>query len=289
MAKGSGKRGVERPAKWGQAQRLEFIEFRLYWEGRLNRRDLIDFFGISTPQASLDLARYMELAPENIAYNKTLKAYLPARRFRPVVSSPEAGAYLDILLAPDRPLPNFVGWVPPLGFLKVPNRQVKSPVLRPVLQAIREGAKLRIDYQSMSRPAATERAISPHALAFDGLRWHARAYCYEHKTFRDFVLARILKIHGSEPSEIDPQADQTWHRMVDVVLAPHPDLSAAQRKAVALDYGMKEERLVLKTRRALAFYVLRQLGLEEDAGDPRSHHIVLLNRDEIRAATKEGA
>ena len=56
-----------------------------------------------------------------------------------------------------------------------------------------------------------------------------------------------------------------------------------------LDYGMKDERLVLKTRRALAFYVLRQLGLDEEGGGPRSQHIVLLNRDEILAATKEGA
>lgn len=289
MVKGSNQRGAARLTKWGQAQRLEFIEFRVYWEGRLNRSDLVDFFGISTPQASLDLARYMEIAPENIAYDKTLKAYLPARRFRPVVSSPEAATYLDLLLAPERPLSNFVGWMPPLGFLKVPNRQVKPSVLRPVLQAIREGAKLRIDYQSMTRPTPTERAISPHAIAFDGFRWHARAYCYEHKTFRDFVFARILKVHGSEPSEIDPLTDTTWHRMVDVVLAPHPNLAAAQRKAIALDYGMKDERLVLKSRRALAFYVLRQLGIEEDADGPRSQHLVLLNRDEILAATKEGA
>ncbi len=69
-----------------------------------------------------------------------------------------------------------------------------------------------------------------------------------------------------------PQADTTWYRMVDVVLAPHPELSAAQRKAIALDYGMKDERLVLKTRRALAFYVLRQLGLDEE-GEARVRRI----------------
>ena len=45
-------------ARWGQERRLEFIDFRLYWEGRINRSDLIDFFGISVPQASLDLAKY---------------------------------------------------------------------------------------------------------------------------------------------------------------------------------------------------------------------------------------
>jgi hypothetical protein len=43
--------------------RLEFIEFRLFWEGVLNRADIIDYFGVSVPQASNDLSRYQELAP----------------------------------------------------------------------------------------------------------------------------------------------------------------------------------------------------------------------------------
>ena len=27
--------------RWGVEQRLEFIEFRLFWEGSINRRDII--------------------------------------------------------------------------------------------------------------------------------------------------------------------------------------------------------------------------------------------------------
>ena len=38
--------------RWGIERRLEFIEFRLYWEGRVNRADLTSVFGISTVQAS---------------------------------------------------------------------------------------------------------------------------------------------------------------------------------------------------------------------------------------------
>ena len=47
-----------RTGHWGQERRLEFIDFRLLWEGRLNRADLTTFFRISVPQASLDLAKY---------------------------------------------------------------------------------------------------------------------------------------------------------------------------------------------------------------------------------------
>ena len=40
------------PLRWGTERRLEFIDFRLYWEGRVNRADLTREFGISVPQAS---------------------------------------------------------------------------------------------------------------------------------------------------------------------------------------------------------------------------------------------
>ena len=41
--------------RWGIERRLEFIEFRLYWEGGVNRSDIVEEFGVSVPQASKDL------------------------------------------------------------------------------------------------------------------------------------------------------------------------------------------------------------------------------------------
>ncbi len=37
--------------RWGVEQKLQFIEFRLFWEGHVNRSDLIDKFGVSVNQA----------------------------------------------------------------------------------------------------------------------------------------------------------------------------------------------------------------------------------------------
>ena len=36
--------------RWGVEKRLEFIEFRLYWEGGINRADITEQFGVSVPQ-----------------------------------------------------------------------------------------------------------------------------------------------------------------------------------------------------------------------------------------------
>ena len=275
------RRKAPKHPKWGQQQRLEFIDFRLFWEGRLNRSDLIKFFGISMPQASLDLARYMEIAPENINYDKTGKAYFPSACFKPAVNSVESTAYLELLTLPRSPQANFIGWKPDISLVPHPNRRVETSVLRQVLFAIRNRKMVHVEYQSMSRPSSTVRAISPHAIGYDGFRWHTRAYCHERNSFRDFVFARILKIKRVEESSIDPKKDDVWERALDLVLAPHPDLTAGQRRAVELDYGMKRGRIVLRTRQALAFYVLRQLGLDQTTSAPRGQHIVLLNRKKI--------
>lgn len=44
--------------RWGVEKRLEFIEFRLFWEGGINRADIMEQFGVSVPQASKDLSRF---------------------------------------------------------------------------------------------------------------------------------------------------------------------------------------------------------------------------------------
>lgn len=281
------KEKTDRQSNWGQHQRLEFIEFRLFWEGRLNRSDLIDFFGISRPQASLDLARYIEIAPQNITYDRTQKKYQATRGFTPVIAQADAAVYLDLLLASRRPQANFLGSAPSVGVVKFPSRRVETSILRHLLIAMREHLILHIDYQSMNRTNPTTREISPHAIAFDGLRWHVRAYCHEQEAFRDFVFARILKVHKSLPSPVDGQRDTAWNQVLSLELAPHPGLSPAQKRAVALDYGMKKGRTVLRTRRALLSYVLRQLGLEDRERPAKVQHIVLINRKEIEASIND--
>jgi len=58
--------------RWGVEQRLEFIEFRLFWEGHVNRIDVMQQFGLSVNQASSDLSRYIGLAPNNMDYDRDL-------------------------------------------------------------------------------------------------------------------------------------------------------------------------------------------------------------------------
>src|ERR1700722_13797818 len=83
--------------RWGVEKRLEFIEFRLFWEGGINRVDIMEQFGVSVPQASKDLSLYEEKAPGNLQYDRRQKRYFAALGFRPFFLKPEADRYLTQL------------------------------------------------------------------------------------------------------------------------------------------------------------------------------------------------
>ena len=75
-------------------------------------------------------------------------------------------------------------------------------------------------------------------------------------------------------------------RTVKLVLAPHPKLPAAHRRAVALDYGMVEGTATLECRQAFLFYVLRHMRLDLAAADtkPEEQQVVLkVARSQTRA------
>ncbi len=56
-------------------QRLRLIDLLLAHYGTLNRKAIEDYFGISTPQASADIAEYLKTAPGNMAYDASAKTY----------------------------------------------------------------------------------------------------------------------------------------------------------------------------------------------------------------------
>lgn len=274
------------PVKWGQERRLEFIDFRLRWDGRLNRSDLIDFFGVSTPQASLDIARYSEVAPKNLVYDRSARVYLAGPEFKPVFITGNPSRYLNDLLATASGLveqqASFIGWYPSVATVPAPGRVMSAETLVALLRAMREGAALRLVYQSMTSVEPSERVLSPHALAHDGFRWHVRAFCHLRQQFRDFVIARILRITGVEAGAVTPEEDAEWHTAVRLILAPHPGLAEGHRRVIELDYGMEGGEAVLECRQALLFYLLKHLGLESQGESrPEAQQIVLKNADEV--------
>ncbi|MBB4066527.1 WYL domain-containing protein [Gellertiella hungarica] len=277
--------------RWGVERRLEFIEFRLFWEGHVNRGDLMEAFGVSVNQASTDLNRYIGMAPDNMTYDKSARTYIRGSKFDPLFLKPDASSYLSQLRSvADGILDRADAWIgqfPSYAAAPTPVRGVNAKTLRSVVAAIRRSEAIEVKYQSLSRPEPRWRWIAPHAIGFDGFRWHTRAFCLTDQSFKDFLLSRIIETRGTKLSEVGADRDADWNEQVTLEIGPHPELSDTQQKVIALDYGMRSGRAKIPVRKALLYYALKRLGLDTDPGarTPQDQQIILINRSDVMAVT----
>ncbi len=269
--------------------RLEFIEWRLFWEGRLNRSDLEEQFGISTPQASVDLRHYREVAGANIRYDATQKRFVAHSEMKPRFLRVSANRLLHQLRARAsgvlRREDLWFSEIPPADVAPEMGRNVPDEVLRGVIQAIRTRRALSVHYQSLT--GSRWRDIAPHAIAFDGHRWHARAWCCDRQEFRDFVLTRIERLGPFKPVSFDPKHDLQWTRKTTLRLSPHPGLTEEQSLAIQRDYGMHEGVREFEVRLSLAYYFIKRMNLDIEDLEPARAQIRLDNLDEVETAIRD--
>ncbi|MGY0715224.1 WYL domain-containing protein [Azospirillum argentinense] len=273
--------------RWGIERRLEFIELRLFWEGRLNRSDLTRVFGISAMQASADLRRYDAMAPGNARYDRNAKCFVRSTQFAPLLVHPDSASYLHQLSAlAEGVLSASESWlrqVPSYDKVSFPCRLVDAHILRAVLDAVNTRCALNLHYQSMAHPEPRWCWIAPHALGLDGAHWYARAFCHRDQRFKDFRLSRVVAVGDVRPDDTLPSSDRAWHTPVTLRIGVHPALSAGPQRVIARDYDMENGERAFTTRLALLPYLLKRLSLDvgSDVRAPQDQPIVLLNREEI--------
>ncbi|MFC2950821.1 WYL domain-containing protein [Marinicaulis aureus] len=278
--------------RWSIEQRLEFIEFRLFWEGTIRRIDIRRKFSVSLQQASIDINKYRDLAPDNLFYDASDKRYYAAKGFKPLFHKPNPGRYLAQLRAITEDViseeETMIGSLPDCDVLPIPARTVSASKLRKILQAIRTQQSIMVEYQSMNdaRPEPLWRTITPHAIASDGLRWHARAYCHLEERFKDFIISRCLRIGKVGDSHPINREDADWNCFFDVILAPNPALGVAQQRTIEIDYGMKDGSCTVRVRRALLYYFDKRMRLDVSAKHdrPKETPLIVKNRKDYDAA-----
>lgn len=260
-----------------QRERLAYLELKAFFIGELRRGDLEARFSIKPAAATRDLNAYRERAPDNLAYDRYVKAYVPTSHFCPVFPF-SAERVLSWLLHGygDGQGPTVVRTIPCEGAGELV--QPDFSLLGGITRAIHTGRVLRIDYLSLSSGAA-KRVIVPVALADNGLRWHVRAYDRQRRRFSDFVLTRITKVKPlDEAAEAHErmEADEQWNRRIDLRLVPHPGLTYPE--AVMADYGMHDGSLTLNVSAALAGYALQRWAVDCSSAhklDCARHHLWL--------------
>lgn len=73
--------------RWFEQHRMEWIAETLRVFGFINREHLERKFGVSTPQASTDLNRFMRANPGAMTYDKSAKRYIA----QPVIADHRKG------------------------------------------------------------------------------------------------------------------------------------------------------------------------------------------------------
>lgn len=282
--------------RWGTERRLEFIEFRLYWEGGVRRGDITEKFGVSTPQASADLGLYQQLASGNLVYDTSEKRYVSTEHFQPLFLDLRADVYLthlrDATGDSARLLDSWMGHVPSAALMPIPSRRVKSDVLRALVCAIREKKSIEVSYQSMNNANLDKawRWLSPHSLVNDGSRWHIRAFCHNRHAFRDFLLSRCDATREFSKAEGTIADDIAWNEMFEVQLHPNPKLNEVQKRGVMEDYEMVDGKLSISIRKALLFYFEKNLRLDvpDITGNPAATPLKIFNYDDFKIAMSQG-
>lgn len=61
---------------WAADRRLDYIDFRMVTVGSVRRSDLMRTFGVSMPQASADINRFLKLYRKAIVYDRSEKQYV---------------------------------------------------------------------------------------------------------------------------------------------------------------------------------------------------------------------
>ncbi|MBK1976548.1 MULTISPECIES: helix-turn-helix transcriptional regulator [Brevundimonas] len=276
--------------RWGVRRRLEFIDFRLFWDGRFNRSDLSATFGISPQQASGDIAQYEKIAPANLHYDRGEKAYTRTKAFAPAFIGDTIERYLLQLVAIEnrwmRPDDTWFDTIPPVEVVTLGRRPTDPAVLLRVLDAIRKRQEIDIAYASLTGSVQPSRTIAPHALAHSAGRWYIRSWSKDHNDFRDYNLNRIQTVSDQRPAMIDPTLDFEWAHQINLDIRPNPDLSPERQAAVASEHGMTDGRLLRPCRLSLSFYLMSEYNLDVEPGvlKPEKQQIVLLNRDEVTQA-----
>lgn len=247
----------ERKTSWGYKQRLIYIEQQLLWGRCFKARMLMDNFGVSRHQASMDIKNYIELFPSNVKpYNPLIKHYEPSDSFIPELNGVD----------PDYPLNHGVvddHDQPPVEICTSLRREMNDKVVLAVLKHIEEKTSFEAIYASASTPVGSKHVLSPSKVIFASGRLHIRAYCHEKGEFRDFALSRFLTTPRLSRLDKKVPLDKYWDENLTVKVIVNPNLSEDAQTLIKREFSSIISE-PLKIRASLLHYFLQENNLPAD-------------------------
>jgi hypothetical protein len=233
----------------------------------VGRQDLVDAFGISPAQASGDLQRYAGLNASAMVYQTSRKRYEATEGMVCVLHEPVFEEAVRVFFGGSVQSAWSSGGDARLAVLGMPQRRMDVGVARRLCVALLGKRVLRVRYASIHSSREDWRDLVPGGFAWDGRRWHVRAWCQTRGAWRDFVIGRILEAEWPREVVLDLPTDVDWEIFEVVELRLNPALDEAQRRALCMDYDLSSDVLAVPVRRALMGYFLNEMRLSERADD----------------------
>jgi hypothetical protein len=268
-------------------ERFTFINNVVGWEGQVNATHISTKFQLSRQAASSILKQYREQFPTYLEYDFSQKAYIATDDFNhSFIHSSSFNSFSQYLAAIEFSSDDSINFLSRIALeVEAPLRNINPLQIRPILRAIREQLQIDIGYISLSSPNYLDRIIQPHALIFDGLRWHVRAYCNKNSQFRDFTLSRFNGEATFEGKAThNATHDDRWNTIVEVVIEADPRFNDQQKCIIEQDFQMQLGQKIIPTRAALVNYLLRRLHIDSYKNSPEEQQIVL-TRESRQAIT----
>lgn len=266
--------------------RFWLIELLANWEGRITCGHLQYYFDLGRQQANKVINQYQEAYPNGIDYCASAKSFLVTSAFQPNFINHDVAEYLNWISGQSTHLPLADDkYQLAHAILSPPARKVSPQIMRPLVHAMRHNERLEVDYGAVSYPDRSGRIIVPIRFVNTGRRWHLRAWCEKAQAYRDFVLSRLHGTPSPEGKALNAlPTDIAWQTELTLRIQPDPRLTHAQQASLIHDYDMKNGELLLKTRAALAHYLLQELHINTKIldGNPVAQQLILANHDQIK-------
>ncbi|EOX3829319.1 WYL domain-containing protein [Vibrio parahaemolyticus] len=225
-----------------KAERLAFIDFKVRFEGSINRSDISKEFGVSETISSKDISLYRKLTGgTNLVPNRTNIIQLDT--YKPLIDIKAHNA-LDMLFEgfcrnrlEEQQSENYMRACHPCDL----NPDQVSTVTRAIYQKTR----ISIRYVSANSNKRTERILEPIGAYYDGLNWVFRALDIssdsEKQIYKSFHFSRIIGVAPlDKKSTASIIKDTKWNAIVPMQLELHPELSELEKEAYRKDFGMGE-------------------------------------------------
>lgn len=252
-------------------ERYGYIETALFWEKGLTANALAEIFDISRQAAQKNIDDYRNAYPMQMKYDSSLKKHVAGEHFEPEFIKTDPLLFLDYLRG--QKMAGYYHEDQDWSDIEVTdvNRLMRPRLhlnyIKLLLSALQNQQTVIIDYRQkdLEPETDTNRIISPNHLVFADNRYHLRSYCHERHYHLDFVLSRVIYAEPAYEEWVSSREDTDWNTFVELSFTPNPELPESVQAAVIRHYADDSNGVWnIKCRKALAFYIERQLAKRAD-------------------------